>query len=197
MSLLEVYPPAMSSLTSSSELAESSTSSCTSSTGEKRCSYICPIRCQYHWLVQGIRCGCGQHCSMILDHPENYHYCLKHMEDLGLDNPSVSGPAPATRPSPSTATQLWLGKETHDGTSLCDAVVIADSTASFPGAAKTPVGTAEPAEFAISIRATDPSLRQELEKFKDLLRRGKSQGFLKRLLYLFRIYIYMYFISSY
>ena len=95
---------------------------------------------------------------------------------------SVSGPVPAIPPPPSTATQLWLGEETNNSIALCSAVVIPDATAAFQGGAETHIGTAEPAEAAISVHVTDQSLRQELEKFRELLRQGKSEGFAKVIL---------------
>ena len=101
---------------------------------------------------------------------------------------SVSGPVPAIPPPPSTATQLWLGEETNNSIAICSAVVIPGATAAFQGGAETLIGTAEPAEAAISVRVTDQSLRQELEKFKVLLRQGKFQGFVKMLV-LFFLYV--------
>jgi hypothetical protein len=60
-------------------------------------------------------------------------------------------------------------------------VFIPGATAAFQGGAETLIGTEEPAEAAISVRVTDQCLRQELEKFKELLRRGKFQGFVNML----------------
>ena len=77
-----------------------------------------------------------------------------------------------------TPTQLWLGVELPDSTELCGAMVEANSSASPPTAqpaeaAPAIVGTVDPAEASITIRVADPSLRQELQKFKDLLRLAK------------------------
>ena len=93
---------------------------------------------------------------------------------------SVSEPVPAI-PPPSTATQLWLGEETNNGIALCSAAFIQGATAAFQGGAETLIGTEEPAEAVISVRVTDQSLRQELQKFKELLRRGRYQGFVNML----------------
>ena len=109
---------------------------------------------------------------------------------------SVSEPVPAIPPPSSTATQLWLGEETNNGIALCSAAFIQGATAAFQGGAETLIGTEEPAEAAISVRVTDQSLRQELEKFKELLRRGKSQGFVKMVVLFSFLCAYYYLIDK-
>jgi len=95
---------------------------------------------------------------------------------------SDSEASPVPTPPP-TATQVWLegSKNTlPEQIATCSILVAAHPTTSHLGTAKPAeslqafTGTAEPTEAAITVRATDESIRKELEKFRDLLRQQSN-----------------------
>ena len=100
---------------------------------------------------------------------------------------SDSEASPVPTPPPA-ATQVWLegSKNTvQEQIATCSILVAACPTTSHLGTAKpaeslqTFAGTAEPTEAVITVRVTEESIRQELEKFRDLLRQAKLfDGFL-------------------
>jgi len=93
----------------------------------------------------------------------------------------VAGPSTVTQPTSSA--ELWLGGQATNipsGTACASSLVAtAAPSASPPGFAKlaeiAPAlsGTEEPAEETVILKLTEESLRQDLEKFKDLLRRKR------------------------
>ena len=95
---------------------------------------------------------------------------------------SDSEASPVPTPSP-TATQVWLERSKNtaqEQIATCSILVAACPTTSHLGTAKpaeslqTFAGTAEPTEAVITVRTTEESIRQELEKFRDLLRQAKQ-----------------------
>ena len=104
----------------------------------------------------------------------------------------VSDSKPPPVPAPLTATQVWLGGATiihPEPTALCGALVTAGPSTSHPGTvepAEAPqaiIGTAEPAEAVITLHVGEESLRQELNKFRDLLRQAKGLGLFSALFF--------------
>jgi hypothetical protein len=95
---------------------------------------------------------------------------------------SDSEASPVPTPPP-TATQVWLegSKNTlPEQIATCSILVAACPATSHLGTAKPAESlqvfttAAEPTEAVITVRVTEESIRQELEKFRDLLRQAKQ-----------------------